>query len=392
MTRRLTPSHESAASTPAAAARRAPRVSSAAIASAATVAASERHKHAEAAPCGRGGIIASDDKLAVCRSSRSRTCIRSFLKAPRRGRSASSPNISSRCGRFKEQKIQDTVVFFGSARVDSRERAERALRTLRARGVQRRGRAVRSGAEQDAQSARVGALLRGSARARAAADGVEPDAEVRASSLRRHVGRRPRHHGGGQPRRARSRRQDDRPQHPPAVRAGRRTRTSPRGCTSSSITSSCASSGSPTWRRRWWCFPAASARATSCSRSSRSCRPTSCRRRSKSFSTAATTGSRCSTSKPMAEWGAIAEKDLELLHYADTPADAFERLQRHLIDAPSRAARPRRKPRRRGSQKRAGERTNATTKSRRHEEEHEEEEIMLRGLRVFVRFVSCLSE
>jgi hypothetical protein len=36
--------------------------------------------------------------------------------------------------RFKEQKIQDTVVFFGSARVDSRERAERALRTLRSRG------------------------------------------------------------------------------------------------------------------------------------------------------------------------------------------------------------------------------------------------------------------
>src|SRR3954463_3568040 len=38
--------------------------------------------------------------------------------------------------RFKDQKIQDTVVFFGSARVDSRERAERALKTLRARGVQ----------------------------------------------------------------------------------------------------------------------------------------------------------------------------------------------------------------------------------------------------------------
>jgi len=37
--------------------------------------------------------------------------------------------------RFKEQKIQDTVVFFGSARVESRERAERALQTLRARGV-----------------------------------------------------------------------------------------------------------------------------------------------------------------------------------------------------------------------------------------------------------------
>src|SRR5215831_3017491 len=36
--------------------------------------------------------------------------------------------------RFKDQRIQDTVVFFGSARVDSRERAERALQTLRARG------------------------------------------------------------------------------------------------------------------------------------------------------------------------------------------------------------------------------------------------------------------
>ena len=44
--------------------------------------------------------------------------------------------------RFKKQKIQDTVVFFGSARVDSRERAERALPTLRARGV-RTPRAVR---------------------------------------------------------------------------------------------------------------------------------------------------------------------------------------------------------------------------------------------------------
>ena len=35
--------------------------------------------------------------------------------------------------------------------------------------------------------------------------------------------------------------------------------------------------------------------------------------------------------KPMAEWGAIAEKDLELLHYADTPAAAFEHLRDHLV-------------------------------------------------------------
>jgi uncharacterized protein (TIGR00730 family) len=37
--------------------------------------------------------------------------------------------------RFRDEKIQDTVVFFGSARVNSRERALRALATLRARGV-----------------------------------------------------------------------------------------------------------------------------------------------------------------------------------------------------------------------------------------------------------------
>jgi uncharacterized protein (TIGR00730 family) len=35
--------------------------------------------------------------------------------------------------RFRDQKIQDTVVFFGSARTDSRERAERELKRLQAR-------------------------------------------------------------------------------------------------------------------------------------------------------------------------------------------------------------------------------------------------------------------
>src|SRR5580693_6516129 len=36
--------------------------------------------------------------------------------------------------------------------------------------------------------------------------------------------------------------------------------------------------------------------------------------------------------KPMSEWGAIAEKDLELIDYVDSPADAFEKLQAHLIE------------------------------------------------------------
>jgi len=32
------------------------------------------------------------------------------------------------------------------------------------------------------------------------------------------------------------------------------------------------------------------------------------------------------------EWGAIAEKDLDLFHYADTPSDAFERLRSQLLE------------------------------------------------------------
>jgi predicted Rossmann-fold nucleotide-binding protein len=35
---------------------------------------------------------------------------------------------------------------------------------------------------------------------------------------------------------------------------------------------------------------------------------------------------------PMAEWGAIADEDLELLQRADSPSDAFEQLRAHLIE------------------------------------------------------------
>src|SRR5215471_11371860 len=34
--------------------------------------------------------------------------------------------------------------------------------------------------------------------------------------------------------------------------------------------------------------------------------------------------------EPMVDWGAITEQDLDLLHYADTPADAFDHLRAHL--------------------------------------------------------------
>ena len=50
--------------------------------------------------------------------------------------------------RFKQQNIQDTVVFFGSARIHSRERAEEALeRPERQFGA-------RASAERDAHTAR----------------------------------------------------------------------------------------------------------------------------------------------------------------------------------------------------------------------------------------------
>jgi hypothetical protein len=38
------------------------------------------------------------------------------------------------------------------------------------------------------------------------------------------------------------------------------------------------------------------------------------------------------TLEPMAEWGAIADEDLKLLHYADTPSAAFHYLQDHLVE------------------------------------------------------------
>ena len=87
-----------------------------------------------------------------------------------RGPSGSSPSTSSRCVVSRTEKIQDTVVFFGSARVDSRERAR-----ARAANAACPGRAAAPTTQYEAelkrvaQGGRVGALLRGRPRARAAA-------------------------------------------------------------------------------------------------------------------------------------------------------------------------------------------------------------------------------
>ena len=42
--------------------------------------------------------------------------------------------------------------------------------------------------------------------------------------------------------------------------------------------------------------------------------------------------------KPFAEWGAIAEQDIDLIRFADRPVEAFELLRTHLtshIDPPT---------------------------------------------------------
>ena len=174
----------------------------------------------------------------------------SFSRAPKRGRSAFSSEYLEPLRRFKEQKIQDTVVFFGSARVDSRERAERALATLRARGVHDADEQYEAELTKSSKAVEWARYYEEARELARAAHALEPHAPVRPPSLRRDVGRRAGHHGGRQPRRV-ARPAARRSASTSGCRSSRAPiRTSPTACTSSSTTSSCASSGSRTWRRR----------------------------------------------------------------------------------------------------------------------------------------------
>ena len=91
---------------------------------------------------------------------------------------------------------------------------------------------------------------------RRAAHGTSADRMVRpdsrqAPSFRGHHRRRTRHYGSRQPGSPGSRRKNRGPQHQPALRAKSRIPISRHHSTSSSTTSSCVSSGSPIWPRRW---------------------------------------------------------------------------------------------------------------------------------------------
>ena len=197
--------------------------------------------------------------------------------------------------RFKAQKIQDTVVFFGSARVDSRERAERALSTLRARGEQ--------SADEHYQ-----AELRKTRKAVEWARYYEDARELARLLTSWSMTLPSENHrfvvtsGGG----------------PGIMEAANRGAHEAGGKTIGlNIRLPFEQDANPYltdglhfefhyfFMRKFWfaylakalvVFPGGFGTSTSCSKSSRSCRPRSCPRRSASSSTAANTGNRCSRS------------------------------------------------------------------------------------------------
>ena len=160
-------------------------------------------------------------------------------------------------------------MFFGSARFSSREHADAELESLTRRLA---GRDAPESEQHLALGRKAVEWSRYYEEARELAKLLTEWSlalGLAAPSFRRHIRRRPGHHGGGESRRAGGGWQDDRPQHQAAVRAGAESATSPTASISSSTTSSCGSSGLPTWRRRSSFSRAASARSTRCSRFSR---------------------------------------------------------------------------------------------------------------------------
>src|SRR5712671_2283466 len=232
--------------------------------------------------------------------------------------------------RFKEQKIQDTVVFFGSARVDSRARAARELQTLRARGVQV------SDQHYDTE-------LRKSRRAVEWARYYEDARELARLLTEWSLSLRSENHrfvvtsGGG----------------PGIMEAANRGAHEAGGKTiglnirlpfeqeaNPYITDGLQFEFHYFFMRKFWFAYLAKALVIfpggfgTCDELFEILTLAQTDKLSKKIAVilyGRDYWDHVLSFQPMAEWGAIAEQDLELLHYADTPADAFEQLRDHLI-------------------------------------------------------------
>ena len=233
--------------------------------------------------------------------------------------------------RFKEQKIQDTVVFFGSARVDSRERAERALRTLRARGV------------HDAD-AHYEAELKKTRKAIEWARYYEEARELArllttwTMTLQGENNRFVVTSGGG----------------PGIMEAANRGAREGGGKTiglnirlpfeqgaNPYITDGLGFEFHYFFMRKFWfaylakalvVFPGGFGTLDELFEILTLVQTDKLSKKIGVVLYGREYWEQVLSLKPMAEWGAIAEKDLELLHYADTPADAFQHLRDHLIE------------------------------------------------------------
>jgi uncharacterized protein (TIGR00730 family) len=233
--------------------------------------------------------------------------------------------------RFKQQKIQDTVVFFGSARVDSRERAERALLTLRARGD-------RDADEQYQKELRKSRKAVEWARyyedARELAGRLTTWSMTLPSESHRFVVTS----GGG----------------PGIMEAANRGAREAGGKTiglnirlpfeqgaNPFITDGLQFEFHYFFMRKFWFAYLAKALVIfpggfgTCDELFEILTLVQTDKLSKKIEVilyGRDYWEQVLDFRPMSEWGAVAEQDLELFHYCDTPSDAFERLRTHLVD------------------------------------------------------------
>ena len=165
----------------------------------------------------------------------------------------------------RENGIQSTVVVFGSARIPDPERAARRLDKVREEaGADPENPELKRQlhlAERMAANARYYEQAREFARIVSVANQIRPPGRVR----RRHR-RRPRNHGGRQPRRPRHRREERGAEHRASLRAGAEPLHHARAVLPVPLLRHPQDALPDAGARRWSPFPAATEPSTNCSR------------------------------------------------------------------------------------------------------------------------------